>query len=288
MATPGSTLVAEIVNQTPFRILTGGKQLTLAFGGLYIASTTLRARPLLVWETEEAYPRYYVPTESLHGDIQARLVSRQATAGTHIDISTVDTVEGKDNVSKAVIERLTVGPRSTTWVRFLNGPIKGFIRFERNDWFENGSLFAGIKSPYKRIDTTAVARQILVKVDGEVVAESGVAVLLNETGLPETYYIPATSIKSWGAIEKSVLKTACPYKGEASYLSITVKGQRHENLIWYYLYPTHESAAVEGFISFYRKEFVEPRLNSPSDSAQGVFDVREFDPVLGGQMVIFN
>ncbi len=50
---------------------------------------------------------------------------------------------------------------------------------------------------------------------GEKVAESNVAVLLNETGLKETYYIPATSIADWGAVEKSDLRTACPYKGEA-------------------------------------------------------------------------
>lgn len=41
------------------------------------------------------------------------------------------------------------------------------------------------------------------------------------------------------------------------YLSITVEGKKYENLIWYYPYPTHESAAVEGLISFYNKEGVE-------------------------------
>lgn len=84
-----------------------------------------------------------------------------------------------------------------------------------DDWFENGALFNGIKNPYKRIDTAAVSRHIVVKIDGEEVAETNVAVLLNETGLNETYYIPATSIRDWGTVEKSDLRTACPYKGEA-------------------------------------------------------------------------
>lgn len=73
----------------------------------------------------------------------------------------------------------------------------------------------GIPDPLKRIDTTAVAKHITVKVDGELAAETNVAVLLTESGQPEVYYIPATSIKDWGAIEKSSLRTACPYKGEA-------------------------------------------------------------------------
>lgn len=84
-----------------------------------------------------------------------------------------------------------------------------------DDWFQDGQLFYGIKNPFKRIDTVAVAPHIVVKVDGEVVAETKVAVLLNETGLKETYYIPATSIKNWGSVDKSDLRTACPYKGEA-------------------------------------------------------------------------
>jgi uncharacterized protein (DUF427 family) len=84
-----------------------------------------------------------------------------------------------------------------------------------DDWFEDGSIFTGIKNPYKRIDTAAVSRHIVVKVDGEVVAETDVAVVLHETNSEDTYYIPATSVKNWGSIEKSNLRTACPYKGEA-------------------------------------------------------------------------
>lgn len=41
------------------------------------------------------------------------------------------------------------------------------------------------------------------------------------------------------------------------YLNLTVNGKKHDNLIWYYPYPTHESAGVEGFISFYKKDNVE-------------------------------
>ena len=38
------------------------------------------------------------------------------------------------------------------------------------------------------------------------------------------------------------------------YFNITVSGKKHENAIWYYPYPTHESSGVEGFISFYNRE----------------------------------
>ena len=38
---------------------------------------------------------------------------------------------------------------------------------------------------------------------------------------------------------------------------MTVNGKKHENAVWYYPYPTHESAGVEGFIAFYNKDNVE-------------------------------
>jgi uncharacterized protein (DUF427 family) len=90
-----------------------------------------------------------------------------------------------------------------------------------DQWFENGAVFVGIKNPYKRIDTKPISSHVVVKVDGEEVAETNAAVILNETGLKDAYYLPATSIKDWGSIDKSDWRTACPYKGE-SWLVIPV------------------------------------------------------------------
>lgn len=38
---------------------------------------------------------------------------------------------------------------------------------------------------------------------------------------------------------------------------MTVKGKKHDNMVWYYPYPTHESSGVEGFVSFYNKDNVD-------------------------------
>lgn len=92
-----------------------------------------------MWETESGYPRYYIPLKSLHEDIKRAMVNvtsagkkRASFDGPSISITEVETVEGKETVAKAVVERLTIGPRSMTWVRFLEGPLKGFIRFDRS------------------------------------------------------------------------------------------------------------------------------------------------------------
>lgn len=127
--------IAWLLVNGPNRVEVGRKQLTLAFGGLYLASTTLSSKPLLVWETEKGYPRYYVPTESLHGDVKAH-VSGEEGKEKGLDIKVVKGDSATTEDAAAVIERLSVGEKSTTWVRFLKGPLDGFIRFERSEFGE--------------------------------------------------------------------------------------------------------------------------------------------------------
>jgi hypothetical protein len=138
MSPPDTATVTNLLAHGPHRSEVGRKQLTLAFGNLYIASTTNSAKPLLVWEAEKGYPRYYVPEESLHDEIKAQLsdssnlVKRSGSKST-VELAKLESITGKGNDSEAYIERLTVGSRSTTWVRFIAGPLKGFVRFERNE-----------------------------------------------------------------------------------------------------------------------------------------------------------
>ena len=137
MAPVNASTVAELLSQGPFRTMPNHKQLTIALGGTYIASTTQTCKPTLVWETEKSYARYYIPVESLLKEIQARLKDSQQTgSGSHIEVAAEETVSGNGNSSKAVIERLSVGSKTTTWVRFLEGPLKNFIRFERDEMGE--------------------------------------------------------------------------------------------------------------------------------------------------------
>lgn len=45
----------------------------------------------------------------------------------------------------------------------------------------------------------------------------------------------------------------CPYKGRAEYYHVRVGGKEYRNLVWYYRYPTMESAAVAGHLCFYNE-----------------------------------
>lgn len=133
MASIDKSSIQRLLDNGPNRTLVGGKQLTLAFGGLYIASTTLKSKPLLVWESESGYARYYVPVDSLHRSIRAQLDGgRSNVDGESVTVDVVETIEGA-NKSKANVERLNIGSRSTTWVHFTEGALKEFIRFEPKD-----------------------------------------------------------------------------------------------------------------------------------------------------------
>jgi hypothetical protein len=142
MSSPDRAAIIDLLTHGPYRSDVGRKQLTLAFGGLYIASTTASAKPQLVWETEKGYPRYYIPTASLHADIKRYLTWHKyvedktngyKASGLPVEVAVIGSLKGKNNDSLAIIERVTVGSKSSTWVRFVEGPLKGLIRFERSE-----------------------------------------------------------------------------------------------------------------------------------------------------------
>lgn len=143
MSSPDLATISHILQNGPHRSEVGRKQLTLALAGQYIASTTPTVKPILVWESEKGYARYYIPTESLHPDIKERVAGSESNqedeANGHaaltvpITVEVVDTVSGKGNDAKALIEKVSIGSRTTTWVRFVEGGLKGYIRFERNE-----------------------------------------------------------------------------------------------------------------------------------------------------------
>lgn len=85
---------------------------------------------------------------------------------------------------------------------FEKGPLAGLVRLEfgaMDAWFEEeAEVYVHPKDPFKRIEVLPSRREVRVRVDGKVVAESvGMTVLL-ETGLPARYYLPKTAVSGCG------------------------------------------------------------------------------------------
>jgi uncharacterized protein (DUF427 family) len=113
--------------------------------------------------------------------------------------------------------------------------------------------------------TIAPADQhVEVSIGGEKLAASDRAVRLDETGLPARYYIPRDDVRT-DLLRPSARQTTCPFKGQASYWSVQVGDEVHENLVWSYQAPIPEAAGIAGMMCFYNERVeltVSPKVSS--------------------------
>lgn len=141
-------------------------------------------------------------------------------------------------------------------------PIQDHVAFywnKMNQWFEEDEeVFVHARDPFRRVDCLPSTRRVQVIVDGEPVADSRRGVFLFETGQPTRFYLPIADTRL-DLLTPSRHISRCPYKGIASYYHLTTKAKRHENLVWYYPDPVHESARIKGLVCFY-DEFVDAIL----------------------------
>ena len=96
-----------------------------------------------------------------------------------------------------------------------------------------------------------------VRLGDQTLAESDRAVRLEETGLPARYYIPRDDVRV--ELRPSAHVTTCPFKGEASYWSVQVGDDLHENVVWSYQSPIPDANDIAGLMCFYN-ERVDLRL----------------------------
>lgn len=110
------------------------------------------------------------------------------------------------------------------------------------------------KDPYKRIECLHSEREIRIELKGTVIAQSTSSVFLFETMLRTRYYLPRTAIADWCTLVPSESSTFCPYKGQASYYHLRVGDDEIQDAVWYYTYPTQESAAIQDRLCFYNEK----------------------------------
>jgi len=104
-----------------------------------------------------------------------------------------------------------------------------------------------------QITITPAGLHVEVRVDGEKLAASDRAVVLEETGLPARYYIPRDDVRT-ELLQRTARRTTCPFKGQASYWSVVVGGQVHKNLVWSYETPIPAAEGIAGLMCFYNEK----------------------------------
>jgi uncharacterized protein (DUF427 family) len=107
-----------------------------------------------------------------------------------------------------------------------------------------------IPGPAHPITITPNANRVTVTFGGRTVADTRRALTLKEASYPAIYYIPREDA-DMKALERTAHTTYCPYKGDASYYSITAGGRSSANAVWSYEAPHEAMAAIKGYLAFY-------------------------------------
>lgn len=92
--------------------------------------------------------------------------------------------------------------------------------------------------------------RVVVKFAGRVVADSREALTLKEASYPEVQYIPRKDV-DMTVLMRTAHHSYCPYKGEASYYSISSAGKIADNAIWTYESPYPAVSEIENCLAFY-------------------------------------
>ena len=104
--------------------------------------------------------------------------------------------------------------------------------------------------PDHPITIEALGRRIIVSVAGQVIADTRNALTLREAGYPPVSYIPRTDV-DMALLTRTDHATYCPYKGDCSYYSIPIGGERSVNAVWTYEAPYSAVAEIAGHLAFY-------------------------------------
>src|ERR1700675_848621 len=93
--------------------------------------------------------------------------------------------------------------------------------------------------------------RVVVSVAGRVIADTRAALILKEANYPVVYYFPRKDA-DMSLLHRSAHTTYCPYKGECSYYSIPLGGERSTNAVWSYEAPYESAAQIKDHLAFYR------------------------------------
>ena len=81
--------------------------------------------------------------------------------------------------------------------------------------------------------------------NGTVIAESDDTVVIEGN-----HYFPADTVRP-ELLRQSTTTTVCPWKGRASYHTITVDGKENRDAAWFYPNPSSAASAVAGRVAFW-------------------------------------
>ena len=104
--------------------------------------------------------------------------------------------------------------------------------------------------PDHPITVTPTPERVTVRVGDTVVAQTDRALSLAESNYPPVQYVPLADVDG-ELLRRTDLQTYCPYKGDASYYSLSTPVGELENVVWTYEDPYEPVAEIAGHVAFY-------------------------------------
>lgn len=107
-----------------------------------------------------------------------------------------------------------------------------------------------IPGPDHPITIETNPKRVIVRLGGRVIADSREALVLREASYAPVYYLPRRDA-DMSLLERSDHTTHCPYKGDASYFSIPLGGERSRDAVWSYEQPHAAVREIKEHLAFY-------------------------------------
>ncbi len=95
--------------------------------------------------------------------------------------------------------------------------------------------------------------RVKVTFNGTVIADTRRALVLREGTLPPVHYIPREDV-TMSYLRSTDHATHCPFKGDASYLTVSAEDRTAENAVWTYEAPYPAVADIKDHVAFYREK----------------------------------
>lgn len=107
-----------------------------------------------------------------------------------------------------------------------------------------------IPGPDHPITIDRHAARVVVKLAGRTIADSRHVLTLREANYPAVFYFPRADV-DMSLLESTDHATYCPYKGDCSYYSLPLGGERSKNAVWSYESPYEAVSEIRGHLAFY-------------------------------------
>ena len=107
-----------------------------------------------------------------------------------------------------------------------------------------------IPGPDHPIALESANRRVIVRLGEHVIADTTKALVVRESDYDPVHYIPRSDV-NMELLERAEHSSYCPYKGQASYYSIPVGGNRSVHAVWTYEDPYEAVAEIKDHVAFY-------------------------------------